>query len=210
MAKNATGRELRGARARKDILDAAERLFAQRGYAGMTVAQLSEASGLPVSSIYWHFGSKDGVLAAVLEQGLQAFSAARRRAADYEGEPLQRFAQMLEETAAQYDAAPAYLRLPHVLALAPHEGTHDARRLVREMRESALRSFEEALRPILAPDGGDERLALVRETAVLCRATADGAFLASFSQEDVSVVRVFRTLVTLVEGLVPAAGEPGG
>ncbi|QGU06028.1 Fatty acid metabolism regulator protein [Corynebacterium occultum] len=58
---------------RKAILDAAARLMAERGFEGTTVAALEKESGFPASSIYWHFSSKEGVLAAVMERGAVQF-----------------------------------------------------------------------------------------------------------------------------------------
>lgn len=58
----------RGARSREAILDAAAELMAGRGYAGTSISAICAASGLPPSSVYWHFRSKEGVLAAVLER----------------------------------------------------------------------------------------------------------------------------------------------
>src|SRR5271165_2166306 len=68
-------RQQLGDRSRGEILDASVRLMAQHGYEGASIAQISEESGLPASSIYWHFGSKEGVLAAVMERGATAFFA---------------------------------------------------------------------------------------------------------------------------------------
>lgn len=57
-----------GIQSKQKILDAAERLLANRGYAGMSTTQLSKDSGLPVASIYWHFGNKAGVVAEVVNR----------------------------------------------------------------------------------------------------------------------------------------------
>lgn len=54
----------------------ASRLMATRGYDGTSISALAKSSGLPASSIYWHFGSKEGVLKAVMERGA---AASRRR-----------------------------------------------------------------------------------------------------------------------------------
>src|SRR3982074_1218923 len=59
----------RGVRSRELVLDAAERLMSEHGYNAATVAALKEAAGIPMSSIYHYFGSKDGVLLAVMERG---------------------------------------------------------------------------------------------------------------------------------------------
>src|SRR4051794_26827199 len=98
-ADDLTRRQLQGERSRKELLEVAKGLLAERGYTGMTVSRLSQEAGLSASSIYWHFGSKDGVLAAVVEQGLKEFFATRPRAADFEGEPLERLARMLATSA---------------------------------------------------------------------------------------------------------------
>jgi AcrR family transcriptional regulator len=205
-----TRRQQQGARSRREILDVAKRLLAERGYTGMTVSRLSEMAGLSTSSIYWHFGSKDGVLAAVVEQGLQEFFAKRPRAADFDGEPLDRMAQMLKGSGAMLEAEPEYLRLLLILTLEHHEGGEEVRRVVSEMRESSLRNFEAALTPLVAPDGDEAGLRLVHELALLCRAVADGAFIASLDQEDVSMGDIYSTLVMLLRGLAsngPAAQD---
>ena len=64
-----------GAASREEILDAAERLMGIRGYDGTSIATISRESGLPNSSIYWHFNSKAGVVAAVMERGAERFFA---------------------------------------------------------------------------------------------------------------------------------------
>ena len=54
---------------RQMILEAALRLAAERGYVGTTMAQVRRATGLPPSSLYWHFSNKDQLLAEALEHG---------------------------------------------------------------------------------------------------------------------------------------------
>jgi AcrR family transcriptional regulator len=50
----------RGARSREAVLDAAERLIAENGFEAATVGALVKAAGIPASSIYHYFGSKEG------------------------------------------------------------------------------------------------------------------------------------------------------
>jgi AcrR family transcriptional regulator len=71
-----TKRQQQGEQSRELILDATERLMATRGYAATSISDIRNACGLPPSSIYWHFGSKEGVLAAVMERGADRFFAA--------------------------------------------------------------------------------------------------------------------------------------
>jgi len=51
---------------RDKILDVAEALFAQRGYAGVGLRQVAEAAGLVKSSLFHHFRSKAQLYAEVL------------------------------------------------------------------------------------------------------------------------------------------------
>jgi len=57
-----------GEESRQRILDAAAKIAGERGYEGTSIALVSERSGLPASSIYWHFEDKDQLIAAVIER----------------------------------------------------------------------------------------------------------------------------------------------
>ncbi|HBE91853.1 MAG TPA: TetR/AcrR family transcriptional regulator, partial [Gammaproteobacteria bacterium] len=43
------------------ILDAATRLFAERGFDGVSMRQVSEAAGVSKANIYHHFESKEAL-----------------------------------------------------------------------------------------------------------------------------------------------------
>ncbi|MFC8436123.1 TetR/AcrR family transcriptional regulator [Streptomyces sp. NPDC057253] len=77
---------------RNQILDAAEHLFGTHGYANVSIHQVCAASGLPVGSVYHHFGSKAGVLRAVLQRGMRSFFDELPWFDDLEGSPFDRLA----------------------------------------------------------------------------------------------------------------------
>lgn len=61
------GRSLKGGR-RTEILDAAARLFAERGYEGTSMADLADLVGLRKASLFHHFASKEVLYTAALER----------------------------------------------------------------------------------------------------------------------------------------------
>ena len=64
------------------ILAASERVFAESGLAGATMAQLAAAAKLPKANLHYYFGTKDGLYAAVLENILTFWLAATDRITD--------------------------------------------------------------------------------------------------------------------------------
>ena len=61
----------KGERTAERILDAAEALFAERGYAGTALRDVATAVDLRTPSLYNHFPSKESLYAAVLERGIR-------------------------------------------------------------------------------------------------------------------------------------------
>lgn len=52
------------------IFMAAARLFAQKGYNGVSMREISETTGLSKPTIYYYFGNKEGIYSALVETGL--------------------------------------------------------------------------------------------------------------------------------------------
>ena len=53
---------------KNEILDAAETAFAQLGYEGASMRHIASKAGANLATLYYHFGSKDGLLEAVLQR----------------------------------------------------------------------------------------------------------------------------------------------
>lgn len=62
-----------GDESRRRILDAAEELFAERGFDRTSFVDIAERSGISRGSIPWHFKNKDGLVMAVLERAMNRF-----------------------------------------------------------------------------------------------------------------------------------------
>jgi AcrR family transcriptional regulator len=61
-----------GEKSRRDILDAAARILRRRGYHATTLRTIADAVGIKAGSIYYHFASKDEIIAAVMNDGVDA------------------------------------------------------------------------------------------------------------------------------------------
>ncbi|MBL8733973.1 MAG: TetR family transcriptional regulator [Planctomycetes bacterium] len=61
------------------ILDAAEVLLAEQGFAATTLRQLTAAAGVNLAAVHYHFGSKEELAKAVLARRIEPINAERLR-----------------------------------------------------------------------------------------------------------------------------------
>ena len=66
-----------GRPAKERLLDAAERLFAQRGYHGVSIRDITEAAGADVALVNYHFGGKRALLTRVFERRAEILNRER-------------------------------------------------------------------------------------------------------------------------------------
>ena len=126
-----------GERTAERILDAAEELFAERGYNGTTLRDVATRVGVRPPSLYNHFASKDALYAAVLERGIGPLMVvlARFRAAQTTAlRPGQLVSEVMEILA----------RRPAIPRLVQHETLAGGQRLAPVLRSWILPAFERA------------------------------------------------------------------
>jgi TetR/AcrR family transcriptional regulator len=58
------------------LLEAAERVFAEQGFAGATTAAIARRAGVPKANLHYYFATKEGLYRAVVERVLTAWLAA--------------------------------------------------------------------------------------------------------------------------------------
>jgi AcrR family transcriptional regulator len=191
-----TKKQQQGEQSRELILDATERLMATRGYAATSINDIRKACGLPPSSIYWHFGSKEGVLAAVMERGAKRYFAAIPTEADFE----RQLAAVIE----LQEQHPEFLRLFLLLSL---ERSHDpaVTEVLRRVRDQAITRFRDAIAQLLPDDVPPaKRRRVVTELAAIATALSDGIFLAEHLEPDATDVgRMYLRLHQTVTALIP-------
>lgn len=67
---------------RERILDAAEKLFADRGYDGASIRDVAAEAGLQIHSVGYHFGPKEQLFDAVVARRADIMTGLRREALD--------------------------------------------------------------------------------------------------------------------------------
>ena len=65
------GRKRRALATRRKILEGASRVFLEQGYAGASMHAMAKEAGVTQSLLHHHFGSKEGLWAAVREAGFE-------------------------------------------------------------------------------------------------------------------------------------------
>lgn len=166
-----------GAASTEKILEAAAQIAGERGYHGTTIKAVSQRSGLPASSIYWHFANKDELIAAVIDRSYHEWAAALDRtepvvAADDAEANL--FPGLMRRVGATLDEFGDFLRLGLLLILDrdPDEPTARARFL--EVRETSRAQLRRLYRRLFDDLDDDQ----IGRLAVLTLVLADGAFIA--------------------------------
>jgi AcrR family transcriptional regulator len=133
---------------RDRILDVAEALFAERGFAGTSMRDLASAAGLTPASFYNHFEGKEALYAAVLQRGIRPLVELMHGLATRDERELatdEVIRQVMEHLG----------RRPHLPRLIHHEvaagGPHIARLArdwVRPLLEQGLAAMKREERPL--------------------------------------------------------------
>mgnify|MGYP000303691313 CR=1 FL=1 len=136
MTETLTDRDRAKADRRDALLDAAAHLFAERGYAGVTLEDLGAAVGVRGPAVYRHFPGKAAVLAAVLRDAsaglLEGGRATVARAADEASALHDLISFHVDFALANADVIRVQDR---ELASLPDADAHEVRRLQREYVE---------------------------------------------------------------------------
>ena len=122
------------------ILDAAEDLFAEKGYSATSLGDVADRVGIRSPSLYNHFKNKEALYEAVLERLLADFSAPL---AELDRGPVtyERVFDWLETIVRQHHANPNLARLLQHAALSGGPHTNELiDRLFRPMFQPGARS----------------------------------------------------------------------
>jgi TetR/AcrR family transcriptional regulator, cholesterol catabolism regulator len=93
----------------QQIIDAAARVFREKGYDGATLRDIAEEAGLLPGSLYYHIRSKEELLRLIVEQPIRDLHAHLEEIVASEASPGQKLAQALAAQLRAFDMHYPYL-----------------------------------------------------------------------------------------------------
>ncbi|PTA47668.1 TetR family transcriptional regulator [Micromonospora sp. RP3T] len=91
-----------GVRTRAKILELAQELFAERGYAGTSIADIARELGTSKAALYYHFKSKDELLGALITEPVSVYAALADRCRNERMSAEQLLGSLIDLTAATH------------------------------------------------------------------------------------------------------------
>ena len=155
---------------RTRLLNAAVRVFDRKGYAGASVREIAEMAGVTKPALYYHFGSKEGVLLAVLRQAQEEFAAAVDQAVARTGTARNRITALCEDVYGLFGRHVPVARVAHAVFFGPPDGAPPFDVTVFEAR------LRQAIEQIVA-DGlasGELRAVVCRDVALAVMSILEG------------------------------------
>lgn len=203
-------RAQRSEESRKRILEATLELAATRGYEGTTIGKVSERSGLPTGSVYWHFESKDKLFGALLEQCVTEWEARQHWSHEGQEPSRERFEKLIALRAAEAASPASFWRLGILLALERRLSGTVARETFLQIRRTRLADIAGWWEHLLPARVREADPGLARRLAQFTMATADGLCVAGGAGEDWDHGALAGMLIDalrhLVDDAVAAAG----
>lgn len=149
---------------RAHVLDAARRVFADKGVEGASIREIAREAGYTAGALYSYFDSKEAIYAALLAESLDRLMAEVQAARTTKGQPGKALAAKAQAWFGFYAGNPRDLDLGFYLVngLAPHGLTQELDRALNERLLEALRPCEQALEDLGLPSD-----AAARENAAL-------------------------------------------
>jgi len=164
----------KAAESRERILDTAARLFRERGFDGIGVADLMKSAGLTHGGFYGHFASKDDLIAQVSERVTSKSSKRWAKAAEESEDPLTEIASSYLSKRHRDDPGAGCL----LAALGPDVARQSSK--VRSGVTDGIRSAIDILSTMTAGASDAEK----REAAIATYAGLIGAVVLSRSVDD--------------------------
>ena len=157
-----------GREAQRTIVDAARTVFAERGFRGGSLRDVGERAGVSAANVVHHFGSKEGLLLAVLEARDES-NAAELPELFERGELVRGLRELVRANSLERDLIRLYTILGTEATDPAHPAHEHFRSRYADIRTYLASGIERARRAGALPAGPD-----AREVAASLLAVMDG------------------------------------
>ena len=163
---------------RTKLIDAGTRLFAQRGFAAVSIRELSQAANTNPAMISYYFGGKEGLYAAVLEAQFQIVRDILEETSKLPLSPLDRIKAYAAAVLRVHRQQPCLMKFMHGEMLAPTPQLETViKRHIAQIYEFVQRAIDEGIaagqfRPDIDPGFAAVALAGIMNFFFLARPVA--------------------------------------
>ncbi|MGH8961310.1 MAG: TetR/AcrR family transcriptional regulator [Jatrophihabitantaceae bacterium] len=197
-------RHQQGEESRLRILAAAFEIASERGYDGTTLALVTKRAGLPASSVYWQFKSKDELLAEAIEHNYREWRSGRANWLEVPtGSDLDEQVELaMRHLAAGLIDQPQFQRLGLMLALERRPVEATARARFRQVRHETIMTLTGWWHQALPQAAIARNPQAPHELAQLMISLSDGLFVAAQTDDNLDTDRVIELLIIAMRAIV--------
>lgn len=198
-------RSQRSAESVDKILQAAQELARELGYEGTTIAKVSKRSGLPTGSIYWHFGDKDKLFAALINRYVDAWFNKYDWTVREGERPVDRMTEIITTRAKEATDPSSAWGIGLSMALERRLEGSAARETFLEIRRSRLQFIAEFWRDNLPGNVLTADPELPTKLAQFVVAFSDGWFISASANEDWDLESHAGIMATTLDQMIGTA-----
>ena len=198
-----------GAESRQRILEATFELAHELGYEGTSISKVVERSGLPASSVYWHFADKDALFAAMIQHSFEQWRVALPKWTPPIGDGSRRdeLAVRIRSAIGSIAAKPEFWRLGLLLSLQRQPVERQARLLFKDIRRRVIGNMASFWLHVLPPGHKHRAPDLPELLARVTMAAADGLFVSAQIDGDYDRNRFADLLADMLEAAASRASS---
>jgi TetR/AcrR family transcriptional regulator, cholesterol catabolism regulator len=187
------------------IIEAAARVFAERGYHGATTQDIADVLGIRQASLYYYFSSKEGALEAVCLKGVEGFFEAAKAIAAGPGSAANRLARLIDSHLSPLIDRGDFVKV--FLNERQHLPTESRRRIGKWSR-ALERIFEDVLKEGVRK--GEFRSDMDTRLTTLAILGTANSVASWFRKEEVAIERISSEFARLVvEGIAKGPARRG-
>ena len=195
----ADGRRVRGSTTRTNAINAAAELFITQGYSATSISSIAAAAGIHSASLYHAFGSKEGILAAVVEHASNEFFDLLDRL----NGPGLTISEAIGGLESLFDEQPLFLHMLLILVLERGSADQVLLQAAADVRSRGRALIREVIARELPKPPGKKTERMLDDLSRLLMVFLDGALIArQIDADDAALARLFGVFTRAVQLLV--------